>query len=131
MPNKINLITPPDTLHNNNFSISLININDREKETVSIFLSKQDDNREINLYAYSNDKNPTWLLNSVRWNDTPVYINLDNCTDISVQYISYMLSKSNVFYSTQDANTKETYSLINVNQVENIDEFLDKVYNEQ
>jgi hypothetical protein len=131
VPNKINLITPPDNLHNNNFSISLINLNEKEKETVSIFLSRQNDDREINLYAYANDNNPVWLLNSVRWQDCPVYINLDNSSDISVKYISYMLSKSNVFYSTMDANTKETYSLINVNHIKDINDFLDKVYNEQ
>lgn len=130
MPNKINLITPPDILHNKNFSISLININDKEKETCSIFLSEQDDNKEINLYAYNNDKNPNWLLNSVRWNDTPVYINLDNTLDISVNYTSYILSLSNVYYSTTDQNKSELYSLLNVNRVSDVQEFLKKVYNE-
>ena len=130
MPNKINLITPPDVLHNKNFSISLININEKEKETCSIFLSKQDDNKEINLYAYNNDNNPNWLLNSVRWNETPVYINLDNTIDISVNYTSYILSLSNVYYSTTDQNKSELYSLLNVNKVSDVQEFLKKVYNE-
>ena len=130
MPNKINLITPPDVLHNKNFSISLININDKEKETCSIFLSEQDDNKEINLYAYNNDNNPNWLLNSVRWNETPVYINLDNTIDISVNYTSYILSLSNVYYSTTDQNKSELYSLLNVNKVSDVQEFLKKVYNE-
>ena len=130
MPNKINLITPPDVLHNKNFSLSLININEKEKETCSIFLSKQDDNKEINLYAYNNDNNPNWLLNSVRWNETPVYINLDNTIDISVNYTSYILSLSNVYYSTTDQNKSELYSLLNVNKVSDVQEFLKKVYNE-
>jgi hypothetical protein len=130
VPNKINLITPPDVLHNKNFSISLININDKEKETCSIFLSEQDDNKEINLYAYNNDNNPNWLLNSVRWNHTPVYINLDNTIDISVHYTSYILSLSNVYYSTTDQNKSELYSLLNVNKVSDVQEFLKKVYNE-
>lgn len=130
MPNKINLITPPDVLHNKNFSIGLININDKEKETCSIFLSEQDDNKEINLYAYNNDNNPNWLLNSVRWNETPVYINLDNTIDISVNYTSYILSLSNVYYSTTDQNKSELYSLLNVNKVSDVQEFLKKVYNE-
>jgi len=130
VPNKINLITPPDVLHNKNFSLSLININEKEKETCSIFLSKQDDNKEINLYAYNNDNNPNWLLNSVRWNETPVYINLDNTIDISVNYTSYILSLSNVYYSTTDQNKSELYSLLNVNKVSDVQEFLKKVYNE-
>jgi len=128
VPNKINLITPPDTLNNKNFSISLINISQTEKETCSIFLSEQKDNKEINLYAYNNENNPTWLLNSVRWNDCPVYINLDNTSDISVKYTSYMLSLSNVYYSTQDNNVNDIYSLINVNRVSDVQEFLKKVY---
>lgn len=130
MPNKINLITPPDILHNKNFSVNLINISDQEKETCSIFLSKQTDNKEINLYSYNNDNNPAWLLNSVRWNDTPAYINLDNTHDISVKYTSYLLSLSNVYYSTLDDNTNSIYSLINVNRVSDVQDFLKKVYNE-
>lgn len=130
MPNKINLITPPDHLYNNNFSFNLINTNDIEKEKVSLFLKKQEDNKEINLYAYSNENNPNWLLKTVN-GKIPTYINLDNTTDISVKYISYILSMSNVFYYTNDKNNKEIYSLINVNFVDNVNSFLDKVYNEQ
>ena len=130
MPNKINLITPPDHLYNNNFSFNLINTNDIEKEKVSLFLKKQEDNKEINLYAYSNENNPNWLLKTVN-GKIPTYINLDNTTDISVKYISYILSMSNVYYYTNDKNNKEIYSLINVNFVENVNSFLDKVYNEQ
>ena len=130
MPNKINLITPPDHLYNNNFSFNLINTNDIEKEKVSLFLKKQEDNKEINLYAYSNENNPSWLLKTVN-GKIPTYINLDNTTDISVKYISYILSMSNVYYYTNDKNNKEIYSLINVNFVDNVNSFLDKVYNEQ
>jgi len=130
MPNKINLITPPDHLYNNNFSFNLINTNDIEKEKVSLFLKKQEDNKEINLYAYSNENNPDWLLKTVN-GKIPTYINLDNTNDISVKYISYILSMSNVYYYTNDKNNKEIYSLINVNFVENVNSFLDKVYNEQ
>ena len=130
MPNKINLITPPDHLYNNNFSFNLINTNDIEKEKVSLFLKKQEDNKEFNLYAYSNENNPNWLLKTVN-GKIPTYINLDNTTDISVKYISYILSMSNVYYYTNDKNNKEIYSLINVNFVDNVNSFLDKVYNEQ
>jgi len=130
MPNKINLITPPDTLHNKNFSINLINTTDAEKEEISLFLSKQEDNREINLFAYTNESNPNWLLNRVDSN-VSTYINLDNTSDISVKYTSYILSMSNVYYYTKDKNTKEVYSLISANYVTGLKNFLDKVYNEQ
>ena len=130
MPNKINLITPPDTLHNKNFSLNLINTTDEEKEKISSFLSVQADDREINLYAYTNESNPSWLLNRID-GKIPTYINIDNTTDISVKYTSYILSMSNIYYTTKDENTKEIYSLISANYVTNIEKFLDKVYNEQ
>jgi len=130
VPNKINLITPPDTLHNKNFSLTLINTTDEEKEKISSFLSVQADDREINLYAYTNESNPSWLLNRID-GKIPTYINLDNTTDISVKYTSYILSMSNIYYTTKDKNTKEIYSLISANYVTNIEKFLDKVYNEQ
>jgi len=130
VPNKINLITPPDTLHNKNFSLNLINTTDEEKEKISSFLSVQADDREINLYAYTNESNPSWLLNRID-GKIPTYINLDNTTDISVKYTSYILSMSNIYYTTKDKNTKEIYSLISANYVTNIEKFLDKVYNEQ
>ena len=129
MPNKINLITPPDTLHNKNFSLNLINTTDDEKEKISLYLGKQEDNREINLYAYTNENNPSWLLSRINGN-IPTYINLDNTSDISVKYTSYILSMSNVYYFTADKNTKETYSLISANYVTGLNNFLDKVYNE-
>jgi len=130
VPNKINLITPPDTLHNKNFSLNLINTTDEEKEKISSFLSVQADDREINLYAYTNESNPSWLLNRID-GKIPTYINLDNTIDISVKYTSYILSMSNIYYTTKDKNTKEIYSLISANYVTNIEKFLDKVYNEQ
>jgi len=130
VPNKINLITPPDTLHNKNFSLNLINTTDEEKEKISSFLSVQADDREINLYAYTNESNPSWLLNRID-GKIPTYINLDNTIDISVKYTSYILSMSNIYYTTKDENTKEIYSLISANYVTNIEKFLDKVYNEQ
>ena len=103
MPNKINLITPPDNLHNNNFTLSVVNTTDEEKEKISNYLSKQQDDREINLFAYTNESNPTWLLNKVN-GKINTYINLDNTVDISVQYISYILSLSNVYYYTEHQN---------------------------
>jgi len=130
MPNKINLITPPDTLHNKNFSINLINTTDDEKEKISLYLGKQEDDREINLYAYTNESTPGRLLNRINGN-IPTYINLDNTSDISVKYTSYILSMSNVYYFTADKNTKEIYSLISANYVTGLNNFLDKVYNEQ
>ena len=59
------------------------------------------------------------------------YINLDNTGDISVKYISYLLSLSGTYYTTSDKNSKEIFALVNNNFVKNINEFLDKIYEQR
>lgn len=130
MSKKINLISPPDTLHNNNFSFNLINTTPEEQEKVSMFLAKEPTNEELNIFVYNNESNPSWLLNTVNGKNNS-YINLDNTSDISVQYISYMLSLSGTYYTTNDKNSKEIFSLVNNNFVKNINEFLDKIYEQR
>lgn len=130
MTKKINLISPPDKLHNNNFTFNLINTTPEEQESVSMFLAKDSRSEEINVYVYNNESNPTWILDVVDGQNS-TYINLDNTQDISVKYTSYMLSQSNVFYNTKDGNSKEIYSLINPNVVESVKEFLDKIYEQR
>jgi len=127
---KINLISPPDTLHNNNFSFNLINTTPEEQEKVSMFLAKEPTNEELNIFVYNNESNPAWLLNTVNGKNNS-YINLDNTSDISVQYISYLLSLSGTYYTTNDKNSKEIFSLVNNNFVKNINEFLDKIYEQR
>ena len=127
MSKKINLISPPDRLHNKNFSFNLINTTPQEQESVSMFLAKDPLEEEINVYVYNNESNPTWLLETVDGKNS-TYINLDNTGDISVKYTSYMLSQSNVYYSTQDKNSQEIYGLLNNNQVNDINDFLGRIY---
>ena len=125
---KINLISPPDRLHNNNLSVNVINATQEEKENLSHYLTKQELEKDLNIFVYSNESNPTWLLDTVNGKNN-TYINLDNTNDISVKYTSYMLSLSNVYYSSTDKNTLETYSLINQNSVEDVLDFMKKVFN--
>jgi len=127
---KINLISPPDTLHNNNFSFNLINTTQEEQEKVSMFLAKEPTDEELNIFVYNNESNPTWLLNTVNGKNNS-YINLDNTGDISVKYISYLLSLSGTYYTTSDKNSKEIFALVNNNFVKNINEFLDKIYEQR
>lgn len=130
MSKKINLISPPDTLHNNNFSFNLINTTQEEQEKVSMFLAKEPTDEELNIFVYNNESNPTWLLNTVNGKNNS-YINLDNTGDISVKYISYLLSLSGTYYTTSDKNSKEIFALVNNNFVKNINEFLDKIYEQR
>ena len=130
MSQKINLISPPDKLHNNNFTFNLVNTTPKEQEEVSMFLAKNGRSEEINVYVYNNEANPTWLLDIVDGKNN-TYINLDNTGDISVKYTSYMLSKGNVYYSTSDKNSEEIYGIINKNLVTDVETFLGKIYAER
>jgi len=127
MPSKINLISPPDQIFNNVNSLNLINLSDKQKEDVSHYLAKQTDHNELNLFVYSNENNPLWLLNTVNGR-FPTLINIDNSSDLSVYYMSYLCSINSVFYFTDNSNTKDTYGLINPNFIESVQEFFDKVY---
>lgn len=130
MTKKINLISPPDRLHNNNFTFNLINTTPEEQEAVSMFLAKNDVAEEVNVYVYNNESNPNWLLETVDGKNN-TYINLDNTGDISVKYTSYMLSQSNVYYNTNDDNSSEIYSLINPNRISSVTNFLDRIYEQR
>ncbi len=130
MSQKINLISPPDKLHNSNFTFNLVNTTQKEQEEVSMFLAKNGRSEEINVYVYNNEANPTWLLDVVDGKNN-TYINLDNTGDISVKYTSYMLSKGNVYYSTKDKNSEEIYGIINKNLVTDVSTFLGKIYAER
>ena len=125
---KINLISPPDKLHTNNFSFCVVNLTQGEQQDLSHYLSNKDFEKDINIYVYNNESNPSWLLDAVNGNKT-TYINLDNTSDISVKYISYLLSLSSVYYSTQDKTTQEAYSLLNHNLVENINAYMETIFN--
>lgn len=125
---KISLISPPDKLHNNSLAINVINATQEEKENLSHYLTKQELEKDLNIFVYSNESNPTWLLDVVNGKNS-TYINLDNTVDISVNYTSYMLSLSNVYYSSTNKNTLEAYSLINQNAVEDVLDFMEKVFN--
>ena len=130
MTKKINLISPPDRLHNNNHTFNLINTTPQEQEQVSMFMAKNDVSEEVNIYVYNNESNPNWLLETVDGKNS-TYINLDNTGDISVKYTSYMLSQSNVYYYTGDENSSEIYGLLNQNKVSSVTEFLDRIYEQR
>ena len=53
MSQKINLISPPDKLHNSNFTFNLVNTTQKEQEEVSMFLAKNGRSEEINVYVYN------------------------------------------------------------------------------
>jgi|TARA_B100000497_G_scaffold37903_1_gene44525 hypothetical protein len=95
---KINLITPPDKLYNDNMSILIVFPSDIVKTELQSVLSKI--NYDVNLYLYEPDEpNYEWLLSLIKSCDISI-IDCDNLDDYTKKIESYLISKKNVFWLT-------------------------------
>ena len=80
---KMNLITAPDTLQNDNPSILLVNPSDVDKNQFNDIA--KDFKSDINLYLYQEDvpeDTDQWLINAANIVDH-IYVNLDNSKKLS------------------------------------------------
>ena len=115
--NKVILVTYPDYHHDKSKKVLLINTTSNEQEEVNSWLLVND--IEITIYLYNNEDQIEWLLNVANQAET-VYINVDNTTDLSYHYISYLVSLTNNVWNS----TKIDYSIINKGKVSNINEYM-------
>ena len=127
MTMRLTLVTPPDIFQNNQESVMLVDITETEQDTITQFLGALDSSEHINLYYYQGEVNVPWFLHALACAQHK-YINLDNMSSVTAHLVSYALSKSGVYYSTNDINKKELYSHINVNAVIDITEFLERIF---
>lgn len=97
----------------------LINPTADEKNQVQEFL--KDYEFDMALYIYNNDNNITWLLNIASTSNS-IYFNVDNTTDISYNYISYLISNQKVTYNSRDFD----YSILNNNRTYDINEYIQR-----
>lgn len=125
MENKITLITPPDIYQNDQESILLIDIDEKEQDQVSKWLGKHP--LSVNIYYYQGEPNTPWFLHALACSNYK-YINLNNVSAVSSYLAGYTLSKRNVFYSTSDDNVATLYSHINTNRVESAVDFLERTF---
>lgn len=125
MSAKITLITPPDIYQNNQDSILLIDLSEKEQDDVSKWLG--DNPLSINIYFFQGEPNVPWFLHALSCT-TYKYINLNNMSAVSSHLAGYTLSKSGVFYSTDDVNVSELFSHINMNRVDDAVMFLERVF---
>jgi hypothetical protein len=116
---KVTVITYPDYYHDQSFKALLINTTAEERTATSEWLLKHDIG--MTLYFYNNDSQIEWLLNVTNQVDT-VYINVDNSSDLSYHYISYLVSLPNTIWNSQLLN----YSIINRGKVSNINEYMER-----
>jgi hypothetical protein len=125
----LTLITPPDIFENDNRSIFLINLTEKEQDEATKWLSDCTLDIELNIYFYQHEPNVVWFLHAMA-NSSHKYIDLDNTRGMSEMLNGYILSKSSVYYSTSDKNQVAVYSHINQNKVDNIKAFFERVLSE-
>lgn len=97
----------------------LINPTADEKNLVQEWL--KDNDVEMVLYVYNNDNDITWLLNIASTSDS-IYFNIDNTTDISYNYTSYLISNPKVTYNSNQLD----YSILNNNRTYDINEYIQR-----
>ena len=125
MANKLTLITPPDIYQNNQDSILLIDITEKEQDEVSAWLAQNPSS--INIYFYQGETNIPWFMHALSCS-TYKYINLNNMTAVSSYLAGYTLSKVGVYYSTDDENVATLFGHINMNRVDNAVAFLERTF---
>jgi hypothetical protein len=120
---KINLITPPDNLFNNNVSYLLVKPSTKVKMQFQTLLSAIDE--DINVYIYDTDEaDIAWMLNAANQVDF-IIIDIDNCDAMTKVFVSLLLTNSKTFYFTDDEITP--YNLISRNRIFNLDWILEAI----
>ena len=122
----VNVITPPDVLHNQALSFLLVQP-DLNMRTQFQNLIKNFD-FHVNVYLYDPEKdeerNLAWLLNiskMVNYTILPV----DTLGTIEHNLASYLISLPNTFYLTNDETTP--YNMLSANRIYNLDWLYEKL----
>lgn len=114
---KINLITPPDKLFNQNINYLLIKPSTEIKIQFQQILSQLVD--DINVFIFDEkESDMDWML-SVAHQCDAVIIDIDNCDPITKNFVSYLLSMPYCHYITTDEVTP--WNLISKNRIYNLD----------
>ena len=111
---KINIITPPDILHNQNKSFLLIYPSTEVRNDFQKYLEQANDSLNVYLYDPQDDEiDIAWLLALAKICET-VILDLDNMADIEKKFASYLISLPNVFYLKKDDVTP--YNKLSLNR---------------
>lgn len=116
---KINLITPPDKLYNNDYSFLLIYPSNQIKEQFNNLLTGFQ--QPFNLYLYevdSDEHDPEWLLGLSKQVDC-VILDIDNCPNEVALLSSYLIANGNTYWLTNGEQL--FYNKISKNRIYNLD----------
>lgn len=124
---KINLITPPDKLFNNNLGYLLVKPSNHVKQQFQAILSQNFE--EVNVFVFDeNEHDIGWLLATAVQSDV-IIIDVDNCDPITQKFVTFMLSLPNTHYITNDEITP--YGLISKNRIYNLDWIAEQLTDEE
>lgn len=115
---KLNLITPPDKIFNDCYSVLLIYPSDEIKDELQTLIAKQDS--DVNVYVYNQDDNDQaidWLL-SMCCIANSVIFNVDDSSPDVRKLASYIISKSNTYWLTKEPDP--LYTILSVKQIHNL-----------
>lgn len=116
---KLNLITPPDKLFNESLSILLIHPSNDIKNALQEVIKGYSD--DVNVFLYEQDDNEQdvdWLLSVCQMVDYTVF-DIDNSSPVVRKLASYIVSKSNTYWLTNEPNP--VYTMLSVKQIYNLD----------
>lgn len=117
--NKINIVTPPDKLHNKNYKILLIGLRQELlNEIQNDFLNSVEINLDLYLYnkeVYNND-DIDWLCTIFQICDVAV-IDVDNSSPHIRMLASYFISEGKTYWLTNDQNP--VYNHLSSNRIYN------------
>jgi len=114
---KINVITPPDKLFNNNASILMVKPTNETKQHFQKYISKVV--QELNVYVYEeSEMDIDWLLSVHSYADVTI-IDIDNCDPITKNFITFMIAQPDTYYITKDEITP--YGIISKSRIYDLD----------
>lgn len=115
----LTVITPPDKIHNNEYSILLINPSNFLKESLQNAIV--DVKKHLNIYLYqqqTNTDDPEWLLEIFALCDI-VIMDVDNSSPSIRNLTSYFISKNKTYWLTNSGDN--VYNLISKNRIYDLD----------
>ena len=119
---KINLITAPDIVYNNAYSIVMICPTDGLKLELQSHVSEF--NMDVNVYMVDTTIDIKWLLTVTKFADVVVF-DIDNSPQEVQDLRSYLISLSNVFWLTN--REFPCYTLLSTNREYNLDFLYNKL----
>ena len=130
MAGKLTLITPPDIFENESYSILFVHLSDEDQEKVSQWFANSEIKENVNIYFYSGEVDLPWFFHAMARSEYK-YIDLDSLNNITSALSGYILGKKNTYYKTTDENTSAVFHYINQNRITNIENFLQRAFNDQ